>query len=112
MADYNIILEMLKAGFILSLILGFFYLIYWSIKKNILWIYHKLTDKDKETVNWIKDGYKKGYKDEQLATILFNQGYSPKSIIKYLKKTKKIINKEVQNDKGRERNLRSLEKQA
>jgi len=107
----GIIIEMIKTGIILSLIIGFIYLIYWSIKRNIKFLIDRLGNK--ELIDWFIDGFKKGYTDEQLTEILAEKGYKINLIMKTLYKSKKLYKKEVtKNVKRRERNLQCIEKKA
>jgi len=109
-SDYSIIWEMIKSGVILSILIGILYGIYWVIKNNIKYLYHKLTDKDNELRDWLIDGLKKGYSDEALSSVLMDKNYKINKILKSLKKAKNQMKKETGKKENKQLKLENLNK--
>lgn len=106
-----ILIEMFKTGIIIAFIMGIVYLIFWSIKRNVKLLFNKLNNKD--LVDWLLEGFKKNYKEEQLTSILIDRGFNVDKILKSLIRAKKIIKMEVlKNEQRRKRKLQSIEGEA
>jgi len=103
------LIDMIIYGFALAGIIGIIYLICWSIKRNIKMLLDKLGNKD--LVDWIKDGLKKGYTEEQLSKILIDKKFKVKAILKSLIKSKRLIKKEIEQTNMRKNKvLKELER--